>query len=216
MEVIGDGQAMHSDADLVERDEYWAGQIVLLQATPGPNSMFQSWWAPAGTLGDIYDPVTTFIMPDEDVTITARFLPLSAYDENHFTAEALCETRQGFVGITVDTWNIAGVPDGTALDFYFYAIHQPDRFTVFYGGQVVFASGWVSNDPDYYIGNSLYVEGVQNHYWHPNVEASDWQTNPNGGLYPGILTKEAGNDLVVIRTEGVEATTVWFYKLCTQ
>jgi len=213
--IIGDGQATGEGF-------YAAGEVVEIEAIPDSGNLFQLWSAPAGTFGSEFAASTTFTMPSQDVTVTARFMPEEEFEDRDRDHTDLCVDQTGGVGIIVDTWDISEVADGTVFDFYFHALTQPDRWTIWYDGNVVFSSGWVSSEPDRWSVEPLFAaEGVQHHYWHPNVVATTWRTwsggtHPEGGLYVGIITKQAGIDEIVIRTEGGEPGTLWYYQLCTQ
>ena len=209
MAVIGNGQALGEG-------QYAAGDIVNIQAIPDSGNIFQFWSAPAGTFGNEFVASTTFTMPAQDVTVTARFMPEEEFEERSFDHTDLCYNTDGGVGIIYDYWDISAVNDGAVFDFYFYAITQPDRYTMFYDDEVIFESGWVSDWHSYYAGNPLYPEGVQHHWWHPNVVQSTGWTYSSGGLYQGIITKTSGVNQIIIRTEGGEPGTWWYYQLCSQ
>lgn len=222
IEVIGYGE-------VVGAGFYSPGTAVDVQAIPHEGNIFQFWSATAGSFGDEFAASTTFTIPEgicppEDVVITARFMPEEEYEDRQFDHQDFCVIVEGEVGITIDTWDISGVANGTVLDFYFHALTFPDRWTIWYGGEIVFSSGWVSTEPVYWSADPLYAaEGVQSHWWHPNVAESDWyqfldwyEESPNGGLYLAIITKEAGKDEIVIRSEGGEPGTYWLYMLCEQ
>ena len=53
-----------------------AGASVTIQAAAATGYVFLNWSADAGTFGDANAATTTFTMPDEDVTVTANFVPL--------------------------------------------------------------------------------------------------------------------------------------------
>ena len=137
-------------------------------------------------------------MPAEDVTVTARFLDVV---QNNITYETVCNvwtTQQtgGSVGITMDIWNISSVDTGSEIDFQFDTYSVPDRWFIYYDGNLVYETGWRGDSS--YDSNPLYPGGV---------------TSPGSGEELAILTKLAGVDTLEIRSEGAESGTAWQYRL---
>jgi len=59
--------------DVTNASPYTALKIVTIKAVPADCYRFVSWTAPAGIIGNATAAETTFIMPAQDVTVTANF-----------------------------------------------------------------------------------------------------------------------------------------------
>jgi len=59
--------------DLTNTSPYTAGTGVNIQAAANPGYRFVNWTAPAGTFGNATAATTTFTMPAQNATVTARF-----------------------------------------------------------------------------------------------------------------------------------------------
>jgi hypothetical protein len=68
---VGSGMA----TDLTNASPYAAGTEVSINAVANSGYWFVNWTAPAGTFANANAPETTFIMPAQDVTVTANFEP---------------------------------------------------------------------------------------------------------------------------------------------
>ena len=61
-------------ADLTNASPYTAGTVVSIQAVAAALCQFVTWSAPAGTFGNTTATMTNFIMPAQNVTVTANFV----------------------------------------------------------------------------------------------------------------------------------------------
>ena len=164
---------------------------------------FLYWMTPGGTydanFADANSASTTFTMPAEDVTVTARFLDVV---QNNKTYTEGCNIWTAFnvaggVGITIDIWDISSIPTGSTIDMEFDAYGIPDRWFIYYNGSLVYETGWRGNSS--YDGNPLYPGGV---------------TSPvSGQILPVIANKLAGVDELEIRVEGADSSTASQYRL---
>jgi uncharacterized repeat protein (TIGR02543 family) len=79
---VGSGTA----TDLTNASSYAAGREVSITAAAATGYWFAGWTAPAGTFANADTPETIFIMPAQDVTVTANFEP-AEFDGGTGTAE---------------------------------------------------------------------------------------------------------------------------------
>lgn len=136
------------------------------------------------------------------------------FDHNNFG-----EQRTGEVGLTEHYWDISNLETGEEISFYFHSRNIPDRFTIFYGDwqnmEEVFASSWVSLKPDKYEEEypDRYPEGVNSHDWHEKVKLSEkiMFDGNSGGVYEGIIEKEAGKNVLKVKVLGKDEGTIWDY-----
>ena len=191
-----------SAVDLTNSSPYAEGAVVSIEANATTGYEFLYWTTSNGTYDSNFEnqnsASTTFTMPDSDVTITARFL-ISASNTITYTTPCNQWTAYqsgGGVGITIDVWDISSVATGSTIDFEFDAYGMPDRWFVYYNGQLVHETGWRGDSS--YEGNSLYPGGIAG--------------TGAGGVYP-VITKLAGVDTLEIRSEGAQAGTAWQYRL---
>ncbi len=204
--------------DLTDGSPYAEGTVVDIEATPETGYEFQRWTTDpdgVGAFDDAFDPNTTFTMPDQDVTVIANFLDFEGRDKDVSDWNV---TQSGAVGITIDTWDISevGFSTGDTIDFLFTAYGVPDRFTVWYGDDLIFESGWVSNNPGGYT-DPPYTGGIQEHYWHVDVEffsGAEPELPADGGIYEAMIVYDGTNEITV-RAEGIETGTAWAYRLRT-
>ena len=61
--------------DLTNASPYAVGASVIIEAVVTPGYHFVNWTAPAGIFADVNAARTTFIMPAQNVTVTANFAP---------------------------------------------------------------------------------------------------------------------------------------------
>ncbi len=194
MEKTGDGSVTPAEGQHAFRE----GETVPLQAVPGQGYDFLHWLITAGSLDDPNNPHTTFTMPGEDVRVTAVFLDSEHRDQDwdagcsNWTAE----TNGGGVGITEDRWDFSVVRSGAVIDFRFNAFRIPDRFWIYYNGDLVLETGWRGNAS--YDGNPLYPGGI---------------AGPGQGEVLAAFTKVEGVDYFTVRVEGAESNTEWNYQL---
>lgn len=227
--------------DVTSHPPYPEGFEVDLKAIPEDETRytFLNWTTSAGDPTEFFSdheaPETTFFMPDlaavggkNPIIIIPYFTTVTPPVEKgdfQYGKNDLGSVISGEYGITIHYWDLSELEPGDIIDFYFHARTIPDRFNVHYGELddwedlefdfEIFASGWVSHEPDRWEDPSMYPEGIQFHDWHENVELSGW--NPNwtwgpGGKYEGILEKEYGKDVLMIRVEGRDTGTLWDYK----
>jgi len=104
-------------------------------------------------------------------------------------------TNSGGEEGTVDTWDIATIPEGAVFDLRFDAESMPDRFRVVYRGTNVFESGWRGSSG--YDGNPEYPGGV---------------VSPGSGEATDLFAKSGGNAFTVVVIGG-ESGTVWDYSV---
>jgi len=104
-------------------------------------------------------------------------------------------TNSGGVEGTVDTWDIATIPEGAVFDLRFDAKSMPDRFRVVYRGANVFESGWRGSAS--YDGRPAYPGGV---------------TSPGAGEATGLFAK-AGSNVFTVVVIGGESGTAWDYSV---
>jgi uncharacterized repeat protein (TIGR02543 family) len=71
VDPVGSGTA----TDLTNASSYAAGREVSIAAAAVAGYWFAGWTAPAGTFANADTPETAFIMPAQDVTVTANFEP---------------------------------------------------------------------------------------------------------------------------------------------
>jgi len=163
---------------------------------------FLYWTTPGGTydanFADENDSSTTFTMPAEDVTVTARFLDVV---QNNITYETECDVwtvaqTGGGVGITIDIWDISSVDTGSEIDFRFNAYSVPDRWFIYYDNSLVYETGWRGSST--YEGDPLYPGGI---------------AGSGSGQEDAVITKLAGVDTLEIRSEGADSGTAWEYQL---
>ena len=96
---VGGGTA----TDLTGTSHYAANTNVDIQAVPAADYKFVNWTVPAGTFADANDPSTTFIMPAQDVTVTANFeAPGHVLFSDDFSDE-------------VGVWNTGSTEDGSVF-----------------------------------------------------------------------------------------------------
>ena len=193
---------------------YAEGDVIDLEAIADAGNEFQFWTTDPSDLGefdDMNDPNTTFTMPAEDVTIIATFLDAESRERDADDWEV---DQTGGAGVTIDTWDISGLnfQTGDEINFLFNALSVPDRFTVWYGNELIFESGWVSRNPGSY-GEPQYPGGVTAHDDHPNVVINN-ELSSNGGKYEAIIVYD-GTDEITVRAEGIESGTAWIYRLET-
>jgi len=211
MDVNGDGTA----TDMTGDSPYTEGTVVNIEATPGAGYEFQRWTTDpdgVGLFADAFDPNTTFTMPAQDVTVIANFFD---YERRERDADHWAVDQSGSAGITIDTWDISGVnlTDGATIDFLFGARSLPVRFSIWYGDDLIFVSGWVSIHPGL-DDDPPYTGGVQAHDWHDNVELTLLQ-GWSAGIYSAIITYEDGKDEIRVRAEGISPDILWDYRLQT-
>ena len=74
-----------------------AGTVVAIEATANPGWEFVDWTAPAGVFADATAASTTFIMPSQDVTVTANFVaPLfTIIRDDYGVPHVFAHTREG-------------------------------------------------------------------------------------------------------------------------
>jgi surface antigen len=66
--------------------------------------------------------------------------------------------NSGGYGITIDRWDISGLPSGTVFDIRFNTFRVPDKIVIEYEGATVYDSGWrgqqsyIDRNPDLYPG----------------------------------------------------------------
>jgi len=184
---------------------YTEGTSVSILATPASGYEFLYWTTPGGTydanFDDANNPSTTFNMPAENITVTARFLDIL---ERSYTYTWLCDNNNwypvtpisgGGTGITVDTWDISSIATGSEIDFKFDAYSVPDRWFIYYNGSLVHQTGW-RGDSSY--AGVLYPGGI---------------TEPGSGEVLAVITKLDGVNTLEIRSEGAESGTAWLYQL---
>ncbi|MBW6455611.1 MAG: hypothetical protein K0A98_06975 [Trueperaceae bacterium] len=104
-------------------------------------------------------------------------------------------TNSGGEEGTVDTWDVATIPEGAVFDLRFDAKSMPDRFRVVYRGVNVFESGWRGSST--YDGNPAYPGGV---------------VSPGSGEAPDLFAKSGSNAFTVVVIGG-ESGTVWDYSV---
>jgi len=104
-------------------------------------------------------------------------------------------TNSGGEEGTVDTWDIAAIPEGAVFDLRFDAASMPDRFRVVYRGVNVFESGWRGSSS--YDGNAEYPGGV---------------VSPGSGEATDLFAKSGSNAFAVVVIGG-ESGTVWDYSV---
>lgn len=110
------------------------------------------------------------------------------------------ETQSGAHGVTVDHWDLSGVPVGAVIDFRYDTIRIPDSFTIEYpDGNIVHQTGWVGsstyNRPRH---RDLYPEGV---------------VGGPRGTAEGIFTRLAGQDEFKVTVLGPDRNTLWSYEI---
>ncbi len=195
MAVDGNGTAI----DLTDAGPYEEGEVIEIEAVPDSGYEFLFWSATAGYFDDINSAVTTFIMPDQDVTVTARFLD---FDSEEFVYDTECgewtpwRTARNAPGIYIDTWDISSIATGAVMDFDFDAYSLPDRWWIYYDGELVLETGWRGSAG--YEGDPRFPGGI---------------AGPGRGEALAFMTKIEGVDELVIRTEGGDTGTWWDYRL---
>lgn len=61
---------------------YWAGKLINLSAVPDSGYVFSGWSSSnGGTFSDAGSAITTFTMPEGDVTVTAEFIPIDTGED---------------------------------------------------------------------------------------------------------------------------------------
>lgn len=97
-------------------------------------------------------------------------------------------------GITMDIWDLSGIPAGASISMRFDALNQPDRYLIEYPvGTLVHDTGWRGSS--FFEGDPLY---------------------PGGIAGPGIgevvnMFKKGASDTFKITIIGGEPGTVWYY-----
>lgn len=114
------------------------------------------------------------------------------------TCDGWVSAQSGGYGVTVDKWDLAGVPDGALIDIKWDTIGIPDNFVVDYPEDVfVFESGFVGHAQ--YDGNPMYQGGVVG--------------GPVGGA-DGIFVKDSAvGDAFVVTVYGPNPRTLWRYEI---
>lgn len=215
--------------DLTNNPPYPPGfEIELLAEPETDEDAFLYWGTTAGDPRDFFDDYeskqTRYTVPEESSTVipyfTRRTVPTDPgefhYDHNDFNA-----TVTGEVGVTEHYWDLSEVTTNQTLDFYFQARNIPDRFRVFYGDweelELLFCSGWVSINPQNYQNLPTYPEGVYAHDWHEEVELDFRLTfiDSAGGKFEGLITRQAGKEVLMVQVEGRDSGTIWDYVVNT-
>jgi len=110
--------------------------------------------------------------------------------------EVWTASRSGGVGVTIDTWDISDIPEGSSFSIRFQAFSIPDKFVVEYPvGNVVLDTGWRGSPA--YNNNPLYPGGI---------------AGPGAGQEDDIFVKGAQNVFRVI-VDGVQSGTAWNYSV---
>jgi len=113
-------------------------------------------------------------------------------------------SQSGGFGVTVDTWDISEIPEGSSFDIRFDALNQPDKYVVEYPvGNQVYDSGWRGLQ-------SVYNNASQFPEFQP-----EGVVGPGQGQEDGIFVKGAQNSFRVIVT-GPQAGTIWYYDIRCQ
>jgi hypothetical protein len=129
-------------ADLTGGSPYTSGTVVNIQATPLDSYQFVKWTAPTGGFFDPNAPTTTFVMPTQEVTVTAHFVgPL-----DHFKCylapdvtglptmeEVYLEDEFGAVNATVWYADYFGNPAKKTYGENVTPIWNPDHHFTLYG-----------------------------------------------------------------------------------
>ena len=66
----------------------------------------------------------------------------------------------GRQGVTVNTWDISQIPEGSVFDIRFDAYSIPDKYVVEYEGNVVLDTGWRGSQSEYNRNPLLYPGGL--------------------------------------------------------
>jgi len=140
---VGSGTA----TDLTNASSYAAGREVSIAAAAAAGYWFASWTAPAGTFANEDAPETTFIMPAQDVTVTANFEPAEFH---------------GGTGTAEDPYQIADWHQldyiRNYLDSYFVLVGNLGQITPGYEGLASAtangAEGWqpIGSEDDWFTG----------------------------------------------------------------
>lgn len=114
------------------------------------------------------------------------------------TCDGWVNSESGGYGVTIDDWDLSGVPDGALIDIKWDTIGIPDSFIVDYPEDVlVFESGFVGHAR--YDGDQMYPGGVVG--------------GPVGGA-DGIFVKDSAvGDTFVVTVLGPNPRTLWSYEI---
>jgi hypothetical protein len=143
---VGGGTA----TDLTGTSHYAANTNVDIQAVPAADYKFVNWTVPAGTFADANDPSTTFIMPAQDVTVTANFVMRLDH----------------FIGYSVEDATAPYIGEVVYLEDQFCAVNATVGYAVVFGNPAkkFYNDVWTSiSHPDHHVTvyNITYEEEPQ-------------------------------------------------------
>ncbi len=76
--VVANPDTMGTATDVTNASPYIVGDVVTIRAQANEGYAFVNWTAPAGSFADAGAAETTFVMPAQDVTVTANFVEETA------------------------------------------------------------------------------------------------------------------------------------------
>ena len=152
-------------------------------------------YAPAGEgLGDLLQLTTN--------DISLKIIPGVLTSDDDYNWYILDYPMQlsaisGGSGITIDYIDLSRVPAGASADLIFNAYSAPDRWKVYYPPDtLVYDTGW--RGADHYSDNPPY---------------NDWWGGTGQGNVEGVFTKQSGNNLARVVTNGYAPGTAWIYRV---
>jgi hypothetical protein len=162
----GSGEAI----DVTGAEAYEAGAAVAIEAEPEEGYTFGEWTAPTGTFEVVDAATTTFFMPSQDVTITAKFrIPLDHFKCYHAPRALPHETvflEDQFVTIDATlNWTqlFCNPAEKVHNDIVTPILHSDNHLTVYniqYEGQFDLPGHWeVVVDNQFGANQELSVEG---------------------------------------------------------